>query len=130
VSESDLPLEVRRFLKEQIRSIEQLEILLLLRDGADRRWNPAEVYQHVRSSESSVAWTLENLTRHGLLAKSDGAELLYQFSPKNEQLRRTTETLAHLYAEKRVRIVEAIYSEYSEVDEFAKAFRLRKDSNG
>jgi hypothetical protein len=119
-------------LKEQVRSIEQLEILLLLRESPERKWTGDDVYRTVRSSERSVAQTLEELSRRGLLIMNPQASPPdFQFGPQSETLKQTIDRLAHLYAERRVRIVEAIYSErISAVDEFAKAFRLRKDPNG
>lgn len=130
MSLSELPRDVQQLLAEQIRSIEQLEILLLLRDNADRRWTASEVYQKVRSSERSVGYTLEELARRGLLARIDQPQTQFQFAPQTEELKAAIDQLARLYSERRVRIVEAIYSApISAVDEFAKAFRLRKDPN-
>jgi hypothetical protein len=125
VSSSELPGDVARFLKEQIRSIEQLEILLLLRGSAVRMWTTPEVFGIVRSSERSITDTLTVLHRQGLLRQTAAA---YQYSPADDALRQIIDQLAELYAERRVRIVETIYSERSsDVDEFAKAFRLRKE---
>jgi DNA-binding IclR family transcriptional regulator len=130
VTPAELPSDVEQLLREHIRSIETLEILLWLREEPDRTWTIAEVYQKVRSSERSVSQNLEELSRRGLL-RQEGQSLIYRFAPQTDALRATIDQLAHLYAERRVRIVEAIYSErVSEVDEFAKAFRLRKDPHG
>ncbi|HEU5123355.1 MAG TPA: hypothetical protein VFW05_04745 [Verrucomicrobiae bacterium] len=105
-----------------------MEIVLLLRDSMDRRWTASEVYQKVRSSERSVSYTLDELARRGLLARIDQPQPLFQFAPRTPELRTAIDELARLYSERRVRIVEAIYSlPISAVDEFAKAFRLRKD---
>ncbi len=131
VTPAELPSDVEQLLREHIRSIETLEILLSLRDEPERRWTVADVYQKVRSSERSVSHNLAELSRRGLVRQEAQNPPAYQFAPQTDPLRETVERLAHLYAERRVRIVEAIYSErVSEVDEFAKAFRLRKDSNG
>jgi hypothetical protein len=129
--QGELPDDVYRFLQEHIRSIEQLEILLLLRDGAQRTWTPADVYQIVQSSERSVTDTLEALCRQGLIQKIEQPRLAYQFQPKDDSLKETVARVAELYSERRVRVVQAIYSDRtSAADEFAKAFRLRKDGNG
>lgn len=131
MSPGELPNDVQQLLKEQIRSIEQLEILLLLRDQPEKRWTTPEVYQTVRSSERSVSQTLEELFKRGMVTRIEGPEPEFQYAPQKSQLAETINALAHLYAERRVRIVEAIYSERtSAVDEFAKAFRFRKDHNG
>lgn len=130
MSQFELPADVRHLLTEHIRSIEQLEILLLLRDGASRCWTPAEVYQVVQSSERSVENTLASLHKQGLIVTAQG-DAAYRFGPRSRQLEETVSNLAHFYSERRVRVVEAIYAERpSEVDAFAKAFRLRKDPNG
>ncbi len=132
MSPPELPSDVQQLLKEQIRSIEKLEILLLLRETPDHGWTANEVYEKVRSSVRSVTLTLEELARQGFLGTTGETPLTtFRFTPQTKSLKEAIEQLAHLYAERRVRIVEAIYSErVSAVDEFAKAFRLRKDSNG
>ncbi len=87
-----------------------------------------ECRERVPGRERSVSATLEALCKTGLLITADDGT--YQFSPKTEQLKDLVISLGRLYAERRVRIVEALYLEKpSEVDEFAKAFRLRKDKD-
>ncbi|HYG24976.1 MAG TPA: hypothetical protein VEH04_19585 [Verrucomicrobiae bacterium] len=128
---NDLPSDVQQLLREHIRSIETLEILLLLRSEPDRAWTCSAVYQQVRSSERSVSQTVEDLFQRGFLQRIESPERTYRFAPQSPALREALEKLAHLYSERRVRVVEAIYSErVSAVDEFAKSFRLRKDPNG
>jgi len=131
VAAGEIPIDVQLLLQEAIRSVEQLEILLALRDKSDHAWTSKEVYQVIRSSERSVERTLEELTARGFLVRSEGPERGYRYAPRTAELADTISRLSHLYSERRVRIIEAIYAErVSEVDEFAKAFRLRKDPNG
>lgn len=126
-----LPDDVQLLLQDEIRSIEHLEILLAVFRNPDRSWTPAEVYQQIRSNERSVEKALQELSKRGLLNRIEGPPVSYRFAPRSPALAETVARLSDLYAERRVRIVEAIYSErVSEVDEFARAFRLRKDSNG
>lgn len=128
--QNELPAEVERLLRERIHSIETLEILLLLRGDSQRPWSSAEVNRVVRSSEPSVAKTLDALARQDLLLRIDGTVPSYRFAPRDEPLIQAITALASLYQERRVRIVQAIYSDRnSEVDEFAKAFKLRKDNH-
>jgi hypothetical protein len=123
-----LPEEVRKLLRDQVRSIEQLEILLLLREHSDRTWTPAEMYQQIRSSERSVGDALDRLCRDGLAVRREAPQNGYQYAPATAALRAAVDMLALQYAERRVRIVEEIYSErVSDVGEFAKAFRFRKE---
>jgi len=129
VAQSELPVETLHFLAAHIRSIEQLETLLLLHGAPDRLWTAEEVYRIVRSTMRSVTETLEQLSRQGLVQRTgEGVTATYQFKPGSDQLKSDVKTLSRLYAERRVKIIEAIYSEgRSELDEFARAFRLRKD---
>src|SRR5215204_4843503 len=70
VPPGELPKDVMQLLKERIRSIEQLEMLLLLHQSGQRAWTSAEVYEKIRSSERSVAQALEELCQKGLLKKT------------------------------------------------------------
>lgn len=122
-----LPIEVRQFLAESIHSIEQLEVLLLLRASPDRVWTAREVYQRVLTNEGSVQQSLEKLCRRGLCIQT-GSPPAYQFAPKSEKMQSVLETLATLYKERPARIVNALYAaSASEIDAFARAFRIRKD---
>lgn len=124
----ELPKDVQQLFKQRLRSIEQLEILLLLRENEAHHWSVPEVYKKIRSSERSVREAMEVLTQKGMLKSNAPASPTFSYSPESPELRATLDRLAHLYVERRVRIVEAIYSEpVSAVDEFAKAFRIRKD---
>jgi hypothetical protein len=128
VAGSSIPEEVQQFLAAHTPSIERLEILLLLSGSPGRRWTQHEVYQTVLSNEKSVEEALDQLCQQGLLAvHGGGPHATYQFSPP-ERLKTVIAELARLYKERRVKVVESIYAPpVSEIDEFAKAFRIRKD---
>jgi hypothetical protein len=124
-----LPEDVQRFLRVQIRSIEQLEILLLLSAEPDRTWTAAEVYKVVLSNQKSVEEELDRLAQQGLLRRNDRGEVTFEFSPSSEGWKVLITEIGRLYKERRVKVVEAIYAApVSEIDEFAKAFRIRKES--
>jgi hypothetical protein len=126
---SDVPLsdDLRLFLARYVHSIAELELLLLLSASPDRWWSAAEVYKVVLSNEELVGRTLETFSQLGLAGKSETGT--YQFSPASEQIRTLVRTLAGLYHERPTRIIQAIYERpVSEIGEFAKAFRIRKDS--
>ncbi len=60
-----LPPAVKQLLSRHIRSVEQLEVLLLLRGSPDRTWTSVEVYDVIRSSPASVTQRLEAFTAAG-----------------------------------------------------------------
>jgi hypothetical protein len=124
MSESDIPRGVSEFIAANIRSIEQVEILLLLRASPDQRWTPKEVYQRVLTNQMSIQQSLQKLTEQGLL-RSTGEDT-YQFAA-DEEIQGILGELAVLYKEKPARFLFALYgTTQSEIDAFAQAFRIRK----
>jgi predicted transcriptional regulator len=123
VTGSDIPIDVRHFLAKCIASIEQLEILLLLRATPEQAWTVRELYQRVLTNETSIARSLEKLGSHGLVR---GSGATYQFV-SNSGFEVVLEKLAGLYKEKPTRILQALYgSTQSEIEAFAQAFKIRR----
>jgi hypothetical protein len=126
VSDSGFSEELERFIKEQIRSLEQLEILLLLSSAPDKKWTEQAVYEVIKSSRSSVAARLNELVSQKLLSTETAA--VFTFSPESETVKRLVQELAVAYKQRPVRVVELLYSRPPDaVQEFAKAFKLRKE---
>ena len=120
-----VPDDVRQFLARHVRSVAQLEILLLLSASPDREWQAREVYKTVLSNEELVSKILETFSKLGLVRKSETAT--FQFSPASDQVRTLVNDLAILYRQRPNRIIQAIYeAPVSEIEEFAKAFKIRK----
>ena len=126
--ETPIPEPVARFLAVHIRSLEQLEILLLLAGQPDRAWSADTVYDVIRSSLSSTAERLDELRLQGLLSVSAGEDRVYRFQPQAPEIAAAVETLGQLYKERRVKIVELIYSQPTDpLQHFAEAFKFKKD---
>jgi predicted DNA-binding transcriptional regulator len=123
-----IPKEEEIFLRTYIRSVEQLEVLLLL--VARARWMAIkEVSDHLYSSEGSIALRLKALCDQGLLeVQVDVGKLVYRFAPRNPALRPCVESLAGTYKTRRLRVIEILYPRTSPgIREFSNAFRMRKD---
>jgi hypothetical protein len=128
MADDGIPPEVRRFLSRYIQSVEQLEVLLLVASKGDKGWTVGEVYNVIRSSESSVRQRLESFAADGLLTVSAGPPTTYAFAPSDGEVRTAIAKTASVYQSLRVRIVEAIFkSDLDPVQGFAEAFRFRKD---
>jgi hypothetical protein len=122
-----LPTSVQQFLSKYIRSLEQLEVLLLLRDNANRSWTSSEVYEVVRSSRSSVEERLESFVQLGFLAKETGSPSTFRYAPR-ENLGAEVDETAGAYQKWRVRVIEAIFTPVIDpAQRFADAFKVRKD---
>ena len=129
----DLPEEVRRLIAENIDSLEQLEILLLLLQHPDRIWNAESVARELRISPLSAGERLEDLTYDGFLARADGSEAGYRYGPQSAALDAAVRGLATAYPTRRVTVINLIFSKpVDKIRTFADAFQLRKkgDDNG
>ncbi len=121
-----IPREVEQFIAEAIESVEQLEILLLLRENPSRRWTVPEINQRLRSSLDSVEKRMALLLAQGLAEQ--GAELppAYRYVPREAALEGRVAALSAAYRDYRTAVIEKIYSGAADrVMDFARSFQLR-----
>jgi hypothetical protein len=111
---------------ENIRSVEQLEILCLLVEERTKFWSVADTFRHIRSAEKSVAEGLQHFVTQGLSATDpQGA---FRFAPKTRELDDLVLELVKTYRERPVAVIETIYRKPMEsVQHFAEGFRLRRE---
>jgi hypothetical protein len=106
-SSHPIPLHLRQFIRANVNSVEQLEILILLSDNPTRAWSVADVFRHVQSSEKSVLDCLEGFCAASLAYRTpDG---LYSFSSSDAELARTARALTRAYRERRTSVIVCIY---------------------
>jgi hypothetical protein len=129
VSSEEFPADVERFINEQVNSVAQLEILLLLRSDSARQWTTSDVAGALRTTPETAAEQLATLRNQELAAQQDDAGQVYRYAPSSEELRQLIDRLAAIYEERRVTVITMIYSKpVSKVRTFADAFRLRKEN--
>jgi hypothetical protein len=120
-----IPDEVRCFILDHIVSVEQMETLLLLRAERHRDWTATQVAMELRTSALSAGNWLTDLERRGLLV---GVGAHYRFAPITNALEVSVEGLSRIYPERRVTVIELIFSKPNDVIRtFAEAFKLRKE---
>jgi len=126
---STLPDDVRQFLHQNIDSVEQLEVLLLLWRTPERGWTSDEVATAVYSHPSSVVRRLAMLLGQGLLREREPG--CYQYGPRTGELHQTVTRVEHIYRERRVAVITLIASKPIEnVRAFSDAFRIRRKKEG
>ena len=114
---------VRQLIARHIVSIEQLEILLLLREHRARAWSPAEVNDRIQSSLPSVSDRLADLVRRGLFRRDDDG---FRYDAPADQDVIIAE-LAGEYRDRRYSVIDLIFSKGSgKLKVFADAFRVKK----
>jgi hypothetical protein len=103
-----LPEEVDRFLADNIESLEELEILLLLRAEPARWFEAPEVTAALRLGAYSAPERLADLARSGLLSV-EGKPLRYRYAP-DPRLEPVIEAAARYHADCRHLVIGSIYA--------------------
>lgn len=126
--ENPIPFEVKRFIDEQVFSIEKLEILIKIYGSEKKKWTAKDLSQELGISEDAVKRRLVHLTNHNISTQhTETGEVLISYNPGNPY-HTVISQLAELYKSQRILILKFIYSKSSEsLRDFANAFRLKKD---
>lgn len=112
------------FIREHIRSVWALELLLLLKRDPERRWTPDELVRELRASAPLVANNLEALQRAGLTACEEDGRCRY--APAAPVLDKLCNELEAAYRERPVALINVIASPPDKLQSLADAFRIRK----
>lgn len=123
----DFPQHVQKFILDVLGSVEELEVLLMLRSAPEKNWSAAEVGRGLYTSPAAAAMRLAHLHEHGMVALIEGPERLYCFRPARSELVQIVDQLADLYKERRVSVINLIYSKpHDKVQALADAFKFRQ----
>lgn len=128
MAEKGIPAEVERFIATHIESVEQLEVLLMLRAAPDKSWSAEEVARALVIQRESAGNRLADLHARGLLASSQEGDDRYRYDPVKGGTDRLVDGLAEAYARRRVTVITLIFSKPSDaVTSFSDAFRIRRE---
>lgn len=118
--------DVRQFIAEHIDSAEQLEVLLLLHRLPDRAWRSVDVSKEVYTVPASATLRLEGLAAAGFVTSAGGADPVYRYEPRSEELARRVDELAAAYRSDRVAVIKTLFDRRPDpLQSFSDAFRLR-----
>lgn len=127
MSKNVIPDEVAQFILEKIDSVAQMEALLLLRSNPQGEWSLHALAKRLYIREKQTSEVLARLCVEGLIIAT-GEPPLYRYQPISTDLRRMVDRMADIYARHLVPVTNLIHSKpKTRVQEFADAFRLRKD---
>lgn len=127
MKDDGLPDSVKAFLQSSVSSVEELEILLLLRAHPSRCWTVEQVSDEVRSGASSAATRLEDLRGRGLVDVHEGALRNYSYAMQTADVETALAGVERAYTTHRHRVIDLIFSKPIErIRVFASAFDFRK----
>ena len=120
---------VQQFIVKYIGSVDQLEILLLLKQNPTKEWSAEEVARTLFTQPDSVELRLSELTGNGILAqKKRDDRYWYQYGPKSLELDLAVNDLEREYPKYRVTVINLIFSKpIDKIRTFADAFRFIKE---
>lgn len=120
MAEDIIPEDAQQFILEHISCIAQLEALLLLRANPQAKWS-GRLYIDPKQAQE----VLDGLVQQGFITADD---LSYRYDPHTQEMQNMMERIVELYARYLVPVTHLIHSKSkSRVQEFAEAFRIRKD---
>jgi hypothetical protein len=122
-----LSTEVKQFLRTYIQSLEQLEILSLMRPEPEREWTAKMIYEAILSSERSIENRLQVFVENGLLSAAGDAPKSYRYAPRDGALDHAVHATLQAYKERRVMVTETIFRpDQDPAQTFADAFRFKQ----
>jgi hypothetical protein len=121
-----IPDDLRDFILKHFDSIAQLEALLLLRNESQVRWSAAAVAKRLYIDVTQASTILALHRSHGFFVLSDTE---YRFECDGEDKRRMVDLLAGIYSRHVVPVTNIVHGKPPRIQEFADAFRLKKDKD-
>jgi DNA-binding IclR family transcriptional regulator len=104
---STLSPDVRTLIRRHVRSVGELELLMLLHAGRDRSWSVQDVCEALACPPTWAVAQLEAMASDGLLAPDDGK---WRFSPASRELERATAELEEAYRLQSREVVRFVFA--------------------
>jgi len=123
------PDDLKKFMDENIDSVEQLEILRLVGEDPGKEWDAASLAREVQTPLQTLAAHIAALQARGLVRTAPrGAEQVCAYGPRTPELDVMLGRLLKTYRERPVTMIKMVYARaQSALKAFADAFRVRKE---
>ena len=122
-----IPNYIKDFVTEHIASVADLEGLLLLRKKPEIYWDSHLLAERLYIERQEADRVLKRLYSAGFLERDTQEQ--YCYKTQSETLSANVDVVAEIYTRSLVPLTNLIHSKpKSRIQEFADAFRLRKDT--
>jgi hypothetical protein len=105
MAHTDIPKNVRRLILRHIDSVQQVEILGLLRDQRQRVWSPVEVSRTLHIDRAACEVWLARFADARLIDRVGDS---YRHAVRGSDVRAADELVDH-FARRRLAVIDAIY---------------------
>ena len=121
---------LKRFLKEKIRTVLRLEVLLLLHHHQPRAFTPLEVANELAFENDATAQELRELEAIGVVVRSKNDKSKYSYHPLTATLDSMVEELAAGYSRQRISILTVILAQQRDRTRlFTEAFKIIRSND-
>lgn len=121
-----VPDQVRAFVRSYLRSMLQLEALLLLAREPQRWWSARSLGLELRAAPEASAAQLERLSELGLLvSQGGGPDKEFRFEPRDHTHVAMVAALRDMHRDRFHAVVDMLYAR-DRAQVFADAFKLKK----
>jgi DNA-binding IclR family transcriptional regulator len=131
-----LPTDVLELLQQRVGSLEELEVLLLLRRTRERDWEVFEIARELGLPDTIVDTTIATLRSHDFLMIEGSPAGRCRYAPRPAELAALVDRLATLYEERRLEVMRVLSAHALErvrdsaARAFAEAFVLGRKKRG
>jgi hypothetical protein len=108
VTRDELPDHVQATIARHIESIQQVEILALIRGEPDRPWTTADICRSLHVSPVACEVWIDRFAATGVVSR-DQDEDAVRYAPHADN-RRAFDDLVELYTRRRHSVIDSIYS--------------------
>ena len=127
MSNGEITAEIERFIHDNINSVEQLEILLLLAGAPQKQWSVLEVSQKLYRQAESVTMRLQDLRDRGIVVVCGEAPLLFCYRPGAAK-HALIQGLERAYQVRKDAVIHLIFTRPPDnLRVFSDAFRIRRN---
>ncbi len=130
-----LPADVLELLQQRVGSLEELEVLLLLRRTREREWEVFEIARALGLPDAIVDTTVTTLRSHDFLVTSSPPGR-YRYATRPAEVAAVVDRLATVYDERRLEVMRVLSARALErvrssaARAFAEAFVIGRKNRG
>ena len=115
--------DVYQFIREHLRSVWALELLLRLKQDPEHCWSVEELVRELRASHSLVRDNLTALEQAGLVVADDAG--CFRYAPAAQALAKVCDDLEAAYRDKPVTVIRWISAPAERLQSLADAFKFK-----
>ena len=117
---------LKTFLEQRLSSLDQIEVVMLLRADPARSWTAPEVAAALGTAPETAAMRLFLLASGGLIAFEPSAIPRYRYASVDVETNSMLQELSEVLAANREAVMAAVETPRDPIRSFSDAFKLKK----